>query len=265
MCFELSVVKVTWYRRQIVGREGENMGHLDLACLGSPEVRHDGRVLTYRTRKTLALLVYLAAEKGMHSREKITSLFWLESDEPQGRAMLRNTLLYLRQALGDHEPSHLIVDRHALGFDFASDFDLDLQTVEVAFARTRASAAGQVLEEDERQHLLAQLQDAVAAYRGSFLEGFYLDEAPDFDHWIQLQREVYQRRMSAVYDHLSSMQLDGGEFPGAIEAATRWIAHDSFNESAHRRLMQSYFAAGDRNAALPSMPWRRWPSSPVTM
>src|ERR1700694_320679 len=56
--------------------------------------------------------------------------------------------------------------------------------------------------------------------------------------------------MSAVYDHLSSMQLDGGEFPGAIEATTRWIAHDSFNERAHRRLMQSYFAAGDRNAAL---------------
>jgi len=241
------------------------MGHLDLACLGSPEVRHDGRVLTYRTRKTLALLVYLAAERGMHSREKITSLFWLESDEPQGRAMLRNTLLYLRQALEDHESSHLIVDRHALGFDFTSDFNFDLQTVEVAFARTRAPAAGRVLEGDERRYLLTQLQDAVTAYRGSFLEGFYLDDAPDFDHWIQLQREVYQRRMSAVYNHLSSMQLDGGEFPGAIEATTHWIAHDSFNESAHRRLMQSYFAAGDRNAALPSMPWRRWPSSPATM
>src|ERR1700736_3596782 len=93
-------------------QEGENMGHLDLACLGSPEVRHDGRMLTYRTRKTLALLVYLVAERGMHSREKITSLFWLESDEPQGRAMLRNTLLYLRQALEDHEPSHPLVDRH---------------------------------------------------------------------------------------------------------------------------------------------------------
>ena len=118
------------------------MSQLYLACLGSPEVRHDGRVLAFRTRKTLALLVYLAAERGMHSREKITSLFWLESDEPQGRAMLRNTLLYLRQALGDHQPSHLIVDRHALGFDFTSDFDLDLQTVEVVFARTRASAAG---------------------------------------------------------------------------------------------------------------------------
>ena len=56
--------------------------------------------------------------------------------------------------------------------------------------------------------------------------------------------------MSAVYDHLSSMQLDGGKFAGAIETTTRWIAHDSFNERAHHRLMQSYFAAGDRNAAL---------------
>lgn len=226
------------------------MGHLDLACLGSPEVRHDGRVLAFRTRKTLALLVYLMAERGMHSREKITSLFWLDSDEPQGRAMLRNTLLYLRQALEDQEPSHLIVDRHALGFDFTSDFALDLQTVEVAFARTRAPAGVRVLEADEHQHVLTQLQDTVTAYRGSFLEGFFLDDAPNFDHWIQFQREVWHQRMSAVYDHLSSMQLDGGEFSGAIEVTTRWIAHDAFNEHAHRRLMQSYFAAGDRNAAL---------------
>ena len=226
------------------------MGHLYMECLGSPEVRHDQRVLAFRTRKTLALLVYLVVERGMHSREKITSSFWLESDEPQGRAMLRNTLLYLRRALEDHEPSHLIVDRHALGFDFTSDFELDLRSVEVAFARTRAPAAGQVLEGDERRHLLVQLQDAVAAYRGSFLEGFFLDDAPDFEHWLQLQREVWHRRMSTVYDHLSSMQLDGGELPGAIEATTRWVAHESFNERAHRRLMQSYFAAGDRNAAL---------------
>ena len=81
------------------------MTHLYLACFGSPEARHDGRVLAFRTRKTLALLVYLMNERGMHSREKITSLFWLDSDEPQGRAMLRNTLLYLRHALEDQELS----------------------------------------------------------------------------------------------------------------------------------------------------------------
>jgi hypothetical protein len=86
--------------------------------------------------------------------------------------MLRNTLLYLRQALGDVESSHLIVDRQALGFDFSSDFDHDLRTVEAAFARTRAPVEKPAPTGEERGHLLAQLQDAVAAYRGSFLEGF---------------------------------------------------------------------------------------------
>ena len=68
------------------------MGQLDLAFLGTPEVRHAGQVVTFRTRKALALLVYLVVKGGLHSREKLTALFWPESDEEQSRATLRSTL-----------------------------------------------------------------------------------------------------------------------------------------------------------------------------
>ena len=37
---------------------------------------------------------------------------------------------------------------------------------------------------------------------------------------------------------------------GAIETAARWVAHDPWNENAHRRLIQLHLAAGDRTAAL---------------
>jgi hypothetical protein len=35
------------------------MGRLDLSFLGTPQVRHNGQVLAFPTRKVLALLIYL--------------------------------------------------------------------------------------------------------------------------------------------------------------------------------------------------------------
>src|SRR3954468_7076742 len=76
-----------------------DMSHLDLALLGSPEVRYADQVLAFRTRKALALLIYLAVEGGHHSRPAITALFWPESDAAHGRSMLRTTLTHVHRAL----------------------------------------------------------------------------------------------------------------------------------------------------------------------
>jgi DNA-binding SARP family transcriptional activator len=112
------------------------MGQLHLALLGTPEVRHCGQIVTFRTRKALALLTYLVVKDGMHSREKLTALFWPESDEEQSRATLRSTLVYLRKTLGEMsnpQLSHLLIEHDTIGFNFASDFDLDLNTLQAAW------------------------------------------------------------------------------------------------------------------------------------
>ena len=102
------------------------MAHLSLRFLGDPVVYHAGQALRFSSRKTLALLAYLAVEGGMHMRETLTTLFWPESDAHQGRAALRNTLNYLRHALDDRSSPHLLIARDALGFDPAADCDLDV-------------------------------------------------------------------------------------------------------------------------------------------
>jgi DNA-binding SARP family transcriptional activator len=233
------------------------MRHLSLNVFGSPDVRHAGQPLKFRTRKALALLIYLAIEGGMHSREKITALLWPDSDRSHGRTMLRTTLAYLRDALdGDPQPAHLVVERDALGFDRSAECDLDLLTLEAAFAL--ACAPGGVphphadvrLLDDRRAQTLAQLQQAVQRYRGEFLEGFALEDAPDFEEWTRLQREVWHQRMSAIFDRLAQLHGDGGAFPSAIDAATRWVAHDPWNERAYQRLIQLHLAVGDRTSAL---------------
>src|SRR5947209_1061262 len=112
------------------------MSHLTLSTLGMPEVRHNGKALQFRTRKSLALLIYLAVEGRLHSREKLTAFFWPETGEERGRSMLRRTLAYLRQTLNEtSEPSgegHIVVAREMLGFNTGSDYTLDLRLLEGA-------------------------------------------------------------------------------------------------------------------------------------
>ena len=230
------------------------MGRLNLALLGSPEVRHPEQLLRFPSRKALALLIYLAVEGGVQTREKLTTLFWPESDETRSKGALRRTLVYLRDTLQEEVPpsalSHLIAERETLVFNVASAFQMDVHALQRAFKDVHSSSRSGDLQGEARSTLLAHFQDAVEQYRGDFLEGFSLDDAPDFDDWIRLQREVWHQRMSAVFDRLSQMLSDGGELPAALEAARRWVTHDRLHETAYRRLMQIHFTRGDRTGAL---------------
>jgi predicted ATPase/DNA-binding SARP family transcriptional activator len=223
-----------------------------LLVLGPPEVHHDGQAVSFPTRKALALLTYLAVEGGLHGREKLATLFWPESDAERGRTMLRRTLAYLREGLrAADQPAdnaHLLIGRDQLGFD-TSNAESDLRTVEVAWSRARPAPPSTAGSEDQRG-FIAQLQAAAGRYRGDFLDGFALSDAPEFDTWASVQREAWHRRMSLIFDRLSEAQLEGGALVEALETAARWIAHAPLDEAAHRRRMLIHHANGDRVAAL---------------
>ncbi|MDE3074367.1 MAG: AAA family ATPase [Chloroflexota bacterium] len=221
------------------------MARLRLALLGSPQAHHGGEELRFQTRKALALLAYLAAEPGGHSREKLVSLFWPDADTEHGRTTLRTTLWFLRAALRPPaEEEHVLSRRDLLAFRFEAEHQLDLQ--QLADAAELAKTPHNVTP----VHLLPRLQDAAQLYRGDFLEGFNLADAPDFDDWVAVQREAWHRRIGQVLDSLSRWQCDCGQVAEALESAGRWVALDPLNETAHRRMMELHLAAGDRAGAL---------------
>jgi predicted ATPase/DNA-binding SARP family transcriptional activator len=220
---------------------------LSLRLLGRPEVSCGGQLLQFRSRKELALLFYLAAEGGLQPREKLAALFWPESGEDQSRASLRNALYGLRKTLqGGTGRDRLRAERDsAVGLDLGSGVELDLGLLGAASARPLVEAQG-----SEIRSILEELRAAAAAYRGEFLEGFSLDDAPDFDYWVALEREHWLRRSEAVFDRLSGLELGSGEVSKAVATAERWTQHAPASEAAHRRLMEALFAAGDGAAAL---------------
>ena len=189
------------------------MSDLRLALLGPPEVRHDGQLVAFRTRKVMALLIYLAVEGRLHSREELTALLWPESDEPQGRMLLRRTLLLLRQSLREESQlpgrTHIIAERDTLGCNLSSGIQLDLQAVQKAVQalREQSSRSPRDPQQSDASSVLAQLEAAAALYRGNFLDGFSLDDAPDFDDWLRLQRQAWHTRINLVVDQLSLIQF----------------------------------------------------------
>ena len=113
------------------------MSQLRVALLGAPEIDLDGKVLTFPTRKAFALLSYLVVEGGVQPRERITALFWPESRADLGRAALRKTLAYLRQALGapgsaKQEQPYILADRDSLQFNPAAASVVDVWLLQSA-------------------------------------------------------------------------------------------------------------------------------------
>jgi DNA-binding SARP family transcriptional activator len=231
------------------------MGGLCFTFLGPPEVRHDHQVLQFSTHKELALLLYLAVEGRVHLRQKLSELFWPESDAMHGRAALRITLLHLRHVLdegaGGNAMPHLLITRDTLGLDLASGVELDLQSIHEAWTLVHAAThTALTMPEDEQRTLLARLQQATSLARGEFLEGFSLRDAPAFDDWARSQREYWHLHINEVFDRLSQLQFEAGELAAAIETVNRWLVFAPLEEDAYRRLMHLHFASGDRAAAL---------------
>jgi DNA-binding SARP family transcriptional activator len=210
------------------------MAQLTIRLLGSPEITIEGQPVSFRTRKVLALLVYLAVEGGMHSREALMALLWPENPTQNASSTLRVTLTRLRQALLP-AGGVLITAGGKVGFDFGFPIDLDLARLSVA-----------VLPETSPDDLVSILE----IDRGEFLAGFNLPDAPGFDTWAAIQREAIQRQVETIYDRLTQHQLANHEIVAAMESAARWVRRAPLSEGAYRRLMAAQALSGDRSAAL---------------
>jgi DNA-binding SARP family transcriptional activator len=225
---------------------------LHIFALGPPEVRLGGQLVTFPTRKTLALLIYLAIEVGLQPRDLLAPLLWPESSPERSYANLRNTLGHLQKVLhqvrGQSQISYLSITHNALGLNPDADIEFDLQTVERAYGLARADCLSRVLPEGSAN--LPLLQSAAACQRGDFLAGFSLGDAPSFDDWIATQREVWNLRLGLILDRMSEIQFARGEFASATETTSHWIALDELNEFAYRRKIRAHFSAGERGQAL---------------
>lgn len=207
---------------------------LQLTLFGSPEVRLHGQPVTgFRTSKAQALLYYLAVTGRPHTRATLAGLLWGDQPEDAARASLSKCLSSLRDLLGDA----VLIERQTVALNRSYPYDLDTE---------HFAAVGQPLT----QETSPTAQATLALYRGDFLEGFYVREAPDFEQWLLLQRAHYREAVINGLHALAGFHEQAGDLPSAIIHTRRLLALEPWREEAHRQLMTLLARSGQRAAAL---------------
>src|SRR5438093_226415 len=201
------------------------LGRLSLTGADGREVRG----LLGQPRR-LALLAYLAAAspQGFHRRDTLLALFWPELDQEHARAALRQALHVVRDALG----ADAVASRgdEEIGLDFAQ-VSCDV----AAF---------------ERALRIGQLEEALDLYRGALLEGFFISDAPEFEHWVETGRAGLQLAAAGAARTLAERSESVNDLTRAVRWTRRSIELAPSDEGLVRRLIALLDRQGDRAGAL---------------
>ncbi len=201
---------------------------LQLRLLGTAEASVGGRRVAFRTRKSFALLAYLALDPRTHSREQVADLLWPDADGIDARASLRTALTYLRQGLGDLSDQVLSATRDTVGIR-PGFVHLDVDTL---------TDARQLLRRFTDVSLRYQIELAVQSYRGPFLAGMFLPDAPAFESWLEAQRIHWRGVVAELLSVLGRLQVEAGEPNAALDTFERWALEDPDQELACRSLIE---------------------------
>lgn len=214
------------------------MSNLEIRLLGGLQVSSDGVALTgFISSKVPALLAYLAVSGRTHQREALAGLFWGEMPDVSATNNLRQALTNLRKLVGPY----IDITRDSVAFNRSAPYSLDVEI----FRDLLRLSSGQPL--NQRAGLLRQ---ALALYRGEFLEGFYVRDAPDFEDWALVQRVQLRELALHGWDALTALLLNSGEFERAIDAAGHLLAMDPWREEAHRQRMLALARSGQFSVAM---------------
>jgi DNA-binding SARP family transcriptional activator len=192
-----------------------------LKLLGGALIEGPAGVLSGRItqRRRIALLAPLAVARGRPvSRDKLLALLWPDTDSEHARRLLSDSVYLIRKELGD------------LALVTAGN-DLRLDP-------TRVSSD------------VGEFEQAVSLYDGPFLDGFHINDAPEFEHWLDVERERLSRSCARLLEMLAQESESGGDFAAAADWWRRLAAHEPTSGRVALGVMRALDAAGDRAGAI---------------
>ena len=181
----------------------------------------------FRSRRTVALLGYLAVERRPLAREQLAAFFWPDDPPARGRSNLRRELYNL---------AHILPDC----------WQTNAQTV--LFAPSWATS----VDIDTLKGLIAveRWLEAAEWAAGDFLEGLSLDDNAEFENWLLSERERWRECLQTVLRAAAAEERRHGRYAAALPYARRLLRCAPWEEASHRDLMRLLAWSGQREEAL---------------
>ena len=192
------------------------------------ETEHEQRVGRAAQKLRLAVLAVLASRPGVAvTRDKLLALFWPESSNEDARHRLSAALYDLRRALGEDV--------------FAGRGD-EL-SIPVGAIRCDVVEFEAAIENSD-------WLTATQLYRGPFLDGVHIDDAPEFEEWVEQRRTQLARSHSKALEEWARLCTARSDHAAAVEAWQRLADAEPLNDRLALGLMKAFEAAGNRAGAL---------------
>jgi DNA-binding SARP family transcriptional activator/TolB-like protein len=206
---------------------------LEVQTLGAAYLRsHDGHALhsVLAQPKRLALLIYLAHAdpRGFQRRDTLLAMFWPETDDERARNSLRQALHFLRRSMGEG----VILSR--------GDGEIG-----IAEGTVRCDAADFERALEERR-----AEEALELYRGNFLQGFFIADAPEFERWVGSERMRLRERAGQAAWALAERAEQARDAARSLEWARRAMHLSPDDEHSLQRVISLLDRLGDRVAAI---------------
>jgi len=198
--------------------------------------------IDFFTNKERALLVYLAVETPkVFRRSHLAGLLWCELSEKRALHNLRQTLYQLKKTWNEIEEDQelLLIDQDTITIHPRLDLWVDV----LAFEEKFYNATRFMKDHSHFNHLDIQLlKNAMALFRGPFLDRFEINDTPLFNEWETFQRERTSQMFVQGLNILIDYYIQRGDFSTAGRLSDQMIEITPWDESAYAKSMQLYAA-----------------------
>src|SRR4029453_18923644 len=158
-------------------------------------------VSTQRRRLALLALLAVGGQRGL-SRDKLQAYLWPDGSPEGARHALEQAIYGLRRQLGEEL--------------FAGTNPLTLNQAVLESDVAELAAAGEA----------GGHASVVRLYRGPFLDGFFVGEAPEFERWAESCRTLFAGRYVAALEALAQRDEAAGRRAAAVQWRRLLVAVD---------------------------------------
>ncbi|MCB0139962.1 MAG: bacterial transcriptional activator domain-containing protein, partial [Caldilineaceae bacterium] len=139
---------------------------------------------------------------------------------------MRRTLPNLRRLVGDH----LLINNRTIAFNRKADYWLDLEDFTHLALEVSDSSKSKKIP-------LETLAAKAELYRGEFVHGFHVPNAPEFEQWVLMQREHLRGQAIRMLTEVAQRYIWTKDFEAGLDTTRRLLYLEPWCEIAHYQQM----------------------------